>query len=72
MTMTAQDRKWMLAPERAQARASLTQNEMLVLDRVFRELYNGCKYFDMPAAEDDRAASLEAALVRFFIESREA
>lgn len=65
MPMTNQDRKHM------ELRDTLTQNEMLVLDDVFKALYNGCKYFNIPAAQDDRAASFEAALVRFFIESKD-
>jgi hypothetical protein len=66
MTMTAQDRKYM------ELRDTLSIEETLVMDDVFKTLYQGCKYFDLQAAGDDRAASLEAALVRFFVESREA
>lgn len=52
-------------------RDELPENEQEVIDCVFTELYAQAKANRVKAAGDDRAAKLEAALIRFIIESRE-
>jgi hypothetical protein len=66
MTMTSQDRLWM------GKREELTGRETTVVCILFDQLYKQSNWHNVKAAGDDRAASLEAALVRFFIKSREA
>ena len=65
MTLSAQAREYMAK------RDGLSTNERFLIDRLFNELYNGAKYFDIPAATDDRAAELEGAIIKFIIYSRE-
>lgn len=64
MTITKQDRQWL------DQRDSLTATEKQAIDFTFDEMYRYTGTWDIPAAGDDRAASLESALVRYFIESR--
>lgn len=65
MSLTQQDSEWFAKRE------ELSPNETEVVDQMFEEIYAYAKVYGVKAAKDDRCASLEAALVRFIIESRE-
>lgn len=63
--ITEQDRKWF------DQRYEITEAEEAVIDQTFAHLYSEASHMGVKTSGDDRAASLEAALVRFIIESRE-
>ena len=65
MTLSTLDRHYM------DQRETLTQVERDFIDNCFHLLYDNAKRLRVPTAKDDRAASLEAAFIRFVIESRE-
>jgi hypothetical protein len=65
MPITQQDQKWL------DRRDENTFHEKEFIDAVFDNIENDHRRGLVKIAHDDRAASLEAALVRFFIESRE-
>jgi hypothetical protein len=49
----------------------LSFKERTLVDNVFIELFDEAMRAGIPVAKDDRAAELEAAIIRFIIESRE-
>jgi len=52
-------------------RDDLSNAEKEVIDATFDELYHVAEFEQVNAAKDDRAAALEAALIRFILDSRE-
>jgi hypothetical protein len=52
-------------------RDKLTFKERTLVDNIMVELFDEAMRAGIPVAKDDRAAELEAALIRFIIESRE-
>jgi hypothetical protein len=64
MTLSAEGRHYL------NSRGELTEQEALLLEHVFSEIYKKSRWLNVPAAKDDRAAELEGSLVRFIIESR--
>lgn len=65
MTISAEARKYM------DMRDDLSGSEEAFIGGVFEELYSIAKILEIKAATDDRAAELEAAIIKFIIESRE-
>lgn len=65
MTLSTEARKYM------DMRDSLSDDELITIEAVFEEIYTDAELFGFPAAKDDRAAELEAALIKFIIDSRE-
>jgi hypothetical protein len=51
-------------------RETLSVSETDIVDEAFRTLYRECRYLGIPAATDDRAAELEAAMIKFILDSR--
>lgn len=64
MSITRDESEWM------DKRDELSEAEKNVIDRTFTTLEEGCKEAGIPAAIDDRAASLEAAMIKYLFESR--
>jgi hypothetical protein len=64
MTLSTEARTYMAK------RDELSDGEKYVINSLFDELYARAKALGLPAAKDDRAAELEAALIRFLIDSR--
>lgn len=52
-------------------REVLKDDEVIFVDEVFVHLYNLGSTCGVNLAKDDRAAELEAALIKFILESRE-
>lgn len=50
---------------------TLSNDERHIIDAAFRDLYFRAEQYKVKAAKDDRAAELEAALVKFIMDSRE-
>ncbi|WP_233854291.1 hypothetical protein [Paraburkholderia sp. HD33-4] len=62
--LTDQDHKWFAARE------LLVTDENNALDGALEETLAALRDFDLPCAAGDHVASLEAALVRYIVESR--
>jgi hypothetical protein len=65
MPLTHQDRSWFFAYE------MMSKGEQALVVSGFREFTNLMREWGLTPAADDRAGSLQAALARFVIESRE-
>jgi hypothetical protein len=52
-------------------REEISFKERTLVDNIMVELFDEAMRAGIPAAKDDRAAELEAAIIRFIIESRE-
>lgn len=65
MTLSAQAREYMAK------RDKLSERETDIIDHAFNSIYQMSKWLNVKVATDDRAAELEASLIRFIIDSRE-
>lgn len=64
MSLTRDESAWM------DKRDELSEAEKDVIDETFKTLESECKAAGIPAANDDRAASLEAAMIKYLFDSR--
>lgn len=65
MTLSTEARHYMAL------RKTLVAKERGLIENVFLELYESARDVNIPAAKNDRAAELEAAIIKFIIDSRE-
>lgn len=64
MSLTRDESAWM------DKRDELSEAEKEIIDESIKTLEAGCRTAGIPAAIDDRAASLEAAMIKYLFESR--